>query len=160
MKLKSEIEDVFSEVPYPGDDNLVEKAYPEYLEAAAVFKGIRWQDWKECPREFLLKATQNISFLSPAAFRYYLPLYMIQCLVDYACSYPFPGEVITMLAPSSCPGQDFLTPRLQPLTGRQLSTIISFLEYMKRAHAEDLPAYPLDEAIKAVSAVLGNKNNQ
>lgn len=95
LRLKMEIEAAFADVPYPGDGNLVETRIPEDLDAAKFFKGVKWQDWKEKPGQLLSPEVKSyLFFLSPAAFRYYLPLYMIFTLTDYFASDLRADEVI------------------------------------------------------------------
>lgn len=49
-ELKREIEEAFADVPYPGDDQL-EEPYPSDVGGMEVFRGCRWQDWKDKPWE-------------------------------------------------------------------------------------------------------------
>lgn len=155
--LKRQIEEAFASFPYPGDDKLVEKDSPEYLDVAERFKGKHWIDWKDHPTELLMKTVGDLSFFSPAAFCYYLPLYMLQVLLNNT-EYPFSGEVIGNLAPLSTPwGNGWVKKRLSLMNPSQLVAVLAFLKYIKEKQGDDLRTYPLDEAVTTVSKAMAGK---
>ncbi|MBT8446816.1 MAG: hypothetical protein HKO62_01005 [Gammaproteobacteria bacterium] len=78
--LIARIEQAFSDVPYPGDDDLTDSTYGE--EPAALVEAFRGRtDWRALSSEFLNQAPDGwasaLSFFSGAAFRFYLPAYLI-----------------------------------------------------------------------------------
>lgn len=154
LSLKLQIEEAFTSFPYPGDDKLVEKDSIEYLEVAGRFKGKHWPDWKDRPTELLMKTVGDLSFFSPEAFCYYLPLYMLQGLLDNT-EYPFTGTVITCLAPSSVTNQ--ANRRLVVMNYAQLAAVLAFLKHIKETQCEAFHTYPLDEAITTVSETMAGK---
>lgn len=154
--LKREIEEAFASLPYPGDDNLVEKDSIEYLEVAGRFRGKHWQDWKDSPTGLLMKTVGDLSFFSPVAFCYYLPLYMLQGLLDNT-EYPFTGDVITCLDPAVIPGTDRVSRRLGAMNHAQLTAVLAFLKYISEKQGTAFRTYPLDQAITAVSAAMAEK---
>ncbi|MBI4801750.1 MAG: hypothetical protein HY796_04410 [Elusimicrobia bacterium] len=151
LRLKEKIEAAFADVPYPGDNNLVETRIPEDLDAVKYFRGVKWQDWKDKPAEFLnSKANDYSFFLSPAAFRYYLPLYMILVLTDYAASGNRAGEIITSLEALGAIDKkirDHAKRQLSPMTAAQLKVILEYLEFFKRKHGADYIIEDIDSAI-------------
>ncbi|MBI4655176.1 MAG: hypothetical protein HY746_00360 [Elusimicrobia bacterium] len=161
INLKKEIELAFADVPYPGDDDLVDGIDPESMDTAECFKGIKWQDWKEKPSQFLNpKFNSDLFFLSPAAFHYYLPLYMIFSLTDYEHANLFTGEIIMATRPASIELSEYVRKRLEVMTDRQLQIIIAFLKFIKQRHGNDwLPTYPLNEAIENVQSFINRKRS-
>ena len=151
--LKRQIEEAFAAFSYPGDDNLVENDSIEYLEVAGRFKGRRWLDWKDSPTDLLMKTVGDLSFFSPVAFCYYLPLYMLQGLLNNT-EYPFTGTVITCLAPSATFGTNQVSRRLGAMNRAQLAAVLAFLKHIKEKQYADFVTYPLDEAIAAVSGAM------
>lgn len=151
LKLKSEIETAFAEVPYPGDGNLIETRIPEDQDAAEFFKGVKWQDWKEKPGQLLSPRVNGyLFFLSPAAFRYYLPLYMIFALTDYYASDSLPGEVISSVTFGGIDPKlrEHTERRMSGMTSAQLKVILDYLEFFKREHAGDWSGWHIDDGIK------------
>lgn len=70
----------FSDVPYPGDDNLTDSTYGE--EPAALIKDFSGKtNWQALTPEFLDQAPDGwgtaLCFFSGAALQFYLPAYLI-----------------------------------------------------------------------------------
>lgn len=150
LKIKAEIEEAFSDVPYPGYENLVHLQRPEDIDVAEHFKDVKWQDWKDDPSQFLtMKLNADLFLLSKEAYRYYLPLYMIQALIDFKNADLLPGEIISSLASSrNNPAQNiYVSRRIALMTPSQLKAILSYLEYFKREHGDAFSTWPIDEAI-------------
>ncbi len=153
LALKHQIEEAFSSIQYPGDDNIVEKDFPEYIDVAKRFGGKDWRIWKDNPGELLMDTVGDISFFSPQAFCYYLPLYMLNELF-IPSDYPFYGEVIGSLAPSSVSEVDnVVNRRLACMNRAQLRAVLEFLAFMKNK-IHNPTAYPLADAIANVSSAL------
>lgn len=159
LRLKLDIENAFSDVVYPGYENLVHIQRPEDIDVAEHFKGIKWQDWKEKPSQFLTTVSSGDLFLlSKEAYHYYLPLYMIQALIDFKTADLLPGEIITSLAPSANkPARNVhVSRRISLMTPPQLKAILSYLEFFKHEHGEKFSTWPIDEAITNIQRAIGN----
>ena len=148
-KLKAEIEAAFAAVPYPGDadDALVEHICPECLETAARFRGLKWQNWKDKPLELFSRGREHLLRFTPTAFHYYLPLYMVQSLVDYLHADIAIDEIISIWTPSP-EMTEHSQKRCQLMSAREIQAVISFLEFLKEKHGDNFPSSIMDEAIK------------
>jgi hypothetical protein len=75
-----QIEEAFGGVPYPGDERLL---YPGGVDDydIACLRGFR--DWRAIPEDVVSSAYAAPSFLSPAAFRFFLPAFMRFVLRNY-----------------------------------------------------------------------------
>jgi len=71
MDLREEIELAFTDTPYPGDDNI---AGPNDEGTLEYFSG---KTWKGHSARELRKHSSSLYFLTPDAFRYFLPAYMV-----------------------------------------------------------------------------------
>jgi len=74
----------FENVNYPGDKNIINnpgRGCLEHDETEAFFKGKTWKDLTK-PDVSLPVNYADMNFLSSAAWRYYLPAYLIQALTD------------------------------------------------------------------------------
>lgn len=159
LRVKSDIEKAFADVPYPGYENLVHIQRPEDIDVAEHFKDIRWLDWKDKPSLVLSKVSSGDLFLlSKEAYRYYLPLYMIQALVDYEKADLFPSEIIHSLAPvANKPAiNKYVSRRISLMTPTQLKAILSYLEFFKREHGSKFDTWPIDEAITNIQLAINN----
>ena len=153
-KLKAEIEAAFAAAPYPGDadDALVEHFCPECLETAAWFRGLKWQDWKDKPLEQFSRGREHLLRLTPPAFHYYLPLYMVQTLIDYMYADIATDEIVSVWAPSP-EMTEYSQKRWRLLSAREIQAVISFLEFLKTGHDAELRP-ELGEAIKNARGLL------
>jgi hypothetical protein len=77
--VKDLIRRAFADTPYPGDDALVRSAGDEPDEVVELFRGR--DDWRTLSADFVDRAgaasPSALSFFSAAAFRFYLPAYLI-----------------------------------------------------------------------------------
>lgn len=133
--LATEIEEVFRTVPYPRDDRLVSAPHlgGEYAEIAAAFKG---RTWSSLDLEFLRYHHASLFFLTPEAYRYFLPAYLRVSVLSYRKADLIPGSVLYSLTPPADPGPDkdeFLS-RVATLSQGQKRVIRRFLEYLRDAH--------------------------
>ena len=132
--IKAAILDAFQEVPYPGDDLLVvdnSGRDPECREIATAFRG---RDWRTVSLQTLRENAEALPLLSPSAFRYYLPAYMIGCAEAYYDLDVVPDSVVFHLTP---PKErmgwewEFFWSRVQDFTAAQRHAIRLFLELME-----------------------------
>lgn len=146
------IQAAFADVPYPGD-NGIGKRVPgsnvytslETGSVEAFFAGRHWTEinWDVLWHEYEGQASACPTFMTPAAFRYYLPAYMLMALQGI--------DVVDMLASSTVQN---LIPRLFPDTGdaegdgrlgrnireltiEQRAAVAAFLLAMQEAYRED-----------------------
>jgi len=76
-RLSKVIEKAFAHVRYPGDTALL---HPGYSGADAEVQGFQGKastsDWRRIPREVVEENYCSLPFLSPQAFRFFLPAYL------------------------------------------------------------------------------------
>ena len=97
--VKKEIEDAFENVKYPGDEHLL---HPRSYDSSEVedFQGKHWKSWKELPREIINSNHSTLCFLSPEAYPFFLPAYMIYGLEDPPDSNVLMFTVYNLTAPA------------------------------------------------------------
>jgi hypothetical protein len=79
-ELRAAIESAFAAVPQPSPDALVsgDVGYdPEYRDVAESFEG---KHWRELSPAFVREHRDALPLLSPAAFRFFLPAYLLACI--------------------------------------------------------------------------------
>jgi len=91
-----------------------------------------------------------LCFLSPEAYPFFLPAYMIYGLEDPPDSNVLMFTVLDLIAPApSDPGlKEYFLSQIAKLTREQKKAITSFLEYVKEQHED----YLLDEADEALQS--------
>lgn len=92
------IRDSFSNVPYPGDGNLVSHRCSECDRVRDAFRTMKWEDLPDNIAEILQQNNLGfISFLTPAAFRFYLPGLMIANVENYKETGAIADSLISIL---------------------------------------------------------------
>jgi len=154
--LKQEIATAFADVPYPGDDGIVDGNNPYDLEAAALTAAFKGKHWKQLtPQELRY---HGLAFLSPKALHFYLPAYLIGSLYDYGeTTYTdiLPSTVLSLTLADGGTAQDQMLRqrdlnRFAVFTPTQKRAIRSFLEYVR----DELPGEG-DESRKALELYWG-----
>lgn len=141
---KTKIRDAFANAEYPGDDNLVTDGGcdPGCREIAAAFRG---KAWDSISTQMVREYNGALPLLTPAAFRYYLPAYLLGCIdsrqkVDFAWD-----SVITHLTPPW--KSEFFTERAEGFMDLQADALVAFLRFVDDAEwAEDWEPPPKSPA--------------
>lgn len=81
--LRREIEEAFSDVPYPGDNNIVSHKCWECDEILETMRGTHWKDWVTGPPENCRELMGALFLLTPEAYRFYFPAYLIHSIEYY-----------------------------------------------------------------------------
>ncbi len=71
------ITDSFESLEYPGDLNIVYDNTGTHLECMEVQQAFQGKHWCEVTDEVLLRQNAGLFFMTPAAFRFYLPAYLL-----------------------------------------------------------------------------------
>lgn len=141
-RLKEEIQEAFADVPYPGDDQLV--THTDYFERDAIKTFFKGKDWRDINIEWLSHEYPQdpsacLGFMTPQAFRYYLPAYLLVSIDNLPESDVTPETTVWALTAPETPGPDMdrFVARMDGLTKRQAQAIKSFLEFRKAEYADD-----------------------
>lgn len=150
-ELRHLIEVAFAGVGYPGDDRLVYDTSGCCLECKDVAAAFRGKHWKEIPLDVLRYHSSAIFFLTPEAYRFYLPAYLIAGSVNYDEADVIPDSVVFSITPPS-DERDFddYRRKMEGFTPLQRKALRSFLEFLKKHHAEDFPLGELDKALASL----------
>jgi len=75
------INEAFADVPYPGNNQIIDFRCDWDLEAAEVYRYFGKKHWREIDWKILRDAgTDAIFFFTPQAYRFFLPAYQIACM--------------------------------------------------------------------------------
>src|SRR5690242_6376040 len=126
-ELEAQVRAAFANVPYPGDDNIASAGAWEPAAIAEVLRGKDWRDLKGVDFDF----GSAPSFLTPAAFRYYLPALLLNLLEDRGSPTYFDslaGSTLFSLEPFEWDA-GFLAVRLALLSREQRAAVRDVLRY-------------------------------
>ena len=125
LSLIERIEDVFGDVPYPGDDDLI--STPDHVKACeecgGLHKSLAGKTWREvCDNHELAgELSHAMSFFSAAGWQYYLPAYLIQRVRHRAFS-------SSDFAPDNDPQLvEYWNRRIERLTVAQCGCVVAYL---------------------------------
>jgi hypothetical protein len=134
--LPAVIASAFATAPHPGDDALVIGAVdydPEYREVANAFAR---KHWRELSPAFVHEHRDALPLLTPAAFRFFLPAYLLACLEAEQDLDTAPLNVALSLTPPAGETAAFAA-RTAAFTAAEASAICAYLEAAQ--HLEGLP---------------------
>lgn len=146
----------FAQIPYPGDNYIVDNYPWDDSERNAVleyFIGKSWGDinYKRLNHDYEMDPSACLSFMSDQAYRYYLPAFLLLCLESYDEADIIVNNVIYSLSPPedshSNAMKKFLS-RMSEFTLEQKTSIRSFLEYIQELHGNDFPKNEPASALK------------
>lgn len=80
IAVRATIRKAFARTPYPGDEKLVIARAGEDPECDQIAESFRGKNWRELPAGVIRGFADSLPLFTPAAFRYYLPAYMLASL--------------------------------------------------------------------------------
>lgn len=162
--LKSDILAAFSGVPRPAE--VADCLDPiEAERCRKLLGGKQLEDWKDRPLEALADGIHmtQLSFISDAAYQYYLPLYMLAAALHYEDTDVLPEELISSMSRKDDPklNKRFFEDRFRSFSGAQLRAVIAFLGFMRQRHYRgehlDMVRKDVDFAVQSIQSLLTAK---
>jgi hypothetical protein len=123
-----EIEEAFADVPYPGDDKLVDN--PDLYGRDMIIEAFRGKHWKEITIDVLYWHRDSIGLFSPEGFRFYLPCFMIGALLHIGETDTLWQSVFFDLTPRELEGprRDWFDAWVRLLDVRQKAAVRRYVE--------------------------------
>ena len=156
--VRRRINAAFANARYPGDDNIGYDKTGEHLECKQVAEHFRGTTWQNVDLAFLQKYAERadvsatLTFMSPEAFRYYLPAFLLVVAEHFGEVDVLVQTVISSITPRRDQSDrtlvEFVRKRLEGFTLEQRQAIRLFLEYMKREHGQEYLFGELDAALE------------
>lgn len=128
--LKARVAAAFADVPRPAAGGLVQCGCDECAGVARSFAGL---SWREVGAEVLEENYDKLPLFSPAAFRHFLPAYLLHSLEHFefagVCEY-----TLYQLTPGKEDGASaaFYAARFEPFTPEQMEAVYAFLDLALR----------------------------
>jgi hypothetical protein len=128
--LKAKVAAAFADVPRPAPGEIVPCGCDECAGVARSFAGV---SWREVGAEVLEENYDKLPLLSPAAFRHFLPAYLLHSLGRFenagVCEY-----TLYALTPGKAGGAaaEYYRARFSRFTPEQMEAVYDFLELAER----------------------------
>ena len=138
--LRTQIEEAFADVPYPGDENLYDgwQLDDDYEDVINNLTGKHWRDLIPKRRGQHNPLTKDIIFCSAAAWQFFLPAYMIADMMSGE------SELYTFEPERSERLRDHVERRFSRLNAKQCAAVASYLRYagaLIDKKQEEMPQY-------------------
>ena len=156
--VKAKVREAFDASPYPGNENLVVDQSGHDPEGMAIASAFRGKGWEDVSVEMLRSHADALPLFTPAAFRYYLPAYMIGAIDHYYdLDVALDGVLFNLTPPKERSGWewDFFWARAQQFEESEREAIRSFLELMDRYEHADWASEGMEQPGDRVGPALG-----
>jgi Uma2 family endonuclease len=133
IKAVEQIETAFVETPYPGDEN-ISTDRDEIDERI-----LRSKHWRDLSLETIYKVRNGLSFLTPEAYRFYLPAFMRATLLHYYQVDTLSSSLISHLSPEKRGDQlyNFFLSMNGNFNRVEQQAIVAFLEALFSLYPEE-----------------------
>ncbi|WP_353928957.1 DUF6714 family protein [Okeanomitos corallinicola TIOX110] len=128
--LKAQIEQAFAGVEFPGDDHLSDTYDQSEIED---FQGNNWQHWNQIDCYLVNKNYSSLVFLTPEAFRFFLPIY-IMCGLEHPSSNTLEFTVYSLILRNNSDDPELSKLCLSwfnILNSEQKKAVVLFLKYVR-----------------------------
>jgi hypothetical protein len=151
------IRSAFASTPYPGDDRLVTDDGGRDPETRDVAKMLSGQRWDQVSLDTLRARAESLPLLTPEAFRYYLPAYMLGVFEHWNDVDVVRDSVLYNLTPPnerSGRKWEFFRTRADQFTPSEGAAIASFLRFMSDRYQADWAASGMTPPTDRVAPAL------
>lgn len=145
--------DAFADTAAPDAAAIAPDCWDLDLERSEIRSAFGEYAWHELPPATLARHRQALFFLTPTAWAYYLPAYMLAAIDAYGEVDTAVTEIASSLTPSRDPDIEATRKaRLAALTEKQLGVLLTFIEWAAGEHADDIDEDDRDTIVDAIIA--------
>ncbi|MCF2145864.1 hypothetical protein IQ276_005190 [Desmonostoc muscorum LEGE 12446] len=149
-KLILDIEKAFSNVEYPGDDEIVYDNTGYHLECNEIKEVLKGKDWRSLSLDMLRYHAEGLFFLTPEGYRFYLPAYLLASIRSYREADMIPTTIVHSLnAPQEQDSEMApFSSRISNFNQDQKTVIKRFLEFLRTKYTGVTSLERIDTALK------------
>jgi uncharacterized protein DUF6714 len=156
--VKASIHEAFASTPRPLDGDLVPTDPGEDSECDEIAANFQGKTWREVSTETIQRHTDSLPLLTPSAFRYFLPAYMLASLGPASAGF-HPVDVMNfvlfgLVPPESNEDPKYFMARARQFNLEERQAIASYLKLVaERQKAEwggNVPKPKSDEFARAI----------
>ncbi len=135
--LRKEIDEAFGSLPYPGDDQIIQKGTQDYEETMALLSGKHWKDIS--PSDLVFNG-EYIAYTKPLGFQFFLPAWLLAMIQDDVDTDVLPDDMVwSFTVPKSGEPGGFLNSTASKLDHRQWQVVRHVLEFMRDSDFDVAP---------------------
>jgi hypothetical protein len=140
--LANTITDAFVSVAHPGPQHLVIDEAKNHTLAQRIMRDLADKHWRDLSLGLLRQHTETLFFLSPQAYHFYLPAYMLASVLYTKNAHEIPdGLVQSLAAPLYESGQKQRLLNISALlTAPQKTIVLDMLNYLNTEHRDQFPS--------------------
>lgn len=143
--LLQHIDEAFRAMEYPGDENIVMDNSASDLESQKIKGLLKGHHWRDLPFEVMDQLRTALPFLTPAAYRFFLPAFMAYSVTDFDRADLIPFELVqTLTLPEASDLERIregakMHPEVQPFSAAEWEGILKMLgEYQASGQAKSV----------------------
>ena len=147
QQVADQIDKAFADTPYPQG---------EHIGWDGIDDTLRGKHWRDIPLDIIIRERSELSFLTPAGFRFYLPAFMLAALRHYDEVNTLSGYLVASLSPE--PQKDLIDPtkpdytdwlrkRVAPFKLDEAEAVWAFLKSCRLLHAVDFNNSPYGDLL-------------
>ena len=122
QRVAAQIEDAFAQTPYPGDDKI---AKPD-TDGASLTRAFWGKNWRDVQLTTLSNYHVDLPLMTPEAFRYYVPAFMLATMFYYHHVSTLPmGLMHSLTPPDPTLLQKYLDKKTDPLKHSQITDFLN-----------------------------------
>ncbi|MEZ4672332.1 MAG: DUF6714 family protein [Anaerolineae bacterium] len=122
QRLGRHIEEAFADTPYPGDNHICK---PD-VDGSDLVRAFRGQDWRDLQLNTITNYHVDMALMTPEAFRYYLPAFMLAVVFYYGHVSTLPmGLMHSLTPPDAGLLQKYLEKKTDPLKHTQIGDFLN-----------------------------------
>jgi hypothetical protein len=158
VTVKASVRDAFARTPRPPNGDLVPTVPGEDPECDEIVANFQGKTWRELSAETIQYHADSLPLLTPSAFRYYLPAYMMTSLEPPSASF-HPEDVMCFVLLSLVPPEwhedrAYFMARARQFSPKERHAIARYLKLIaERKEAEwggDVPESQRNELARAI----------
>lgn len=141
QEFEAHVTEAFASITYPGDDSIGYDSTGYDPESAEIALDLRGKPWAELSKFDILRRKDSLALLTPEAFMFYLPAYLVNC-----AKYPFEVDTATTslrgsLTPPSSKASErtsaYFRSRTQSFSQEQCRVIVEYLDLAAEIQRDD-----------------------
>ena len=137
----------------PPADGVAYVSEGTHLECEEVRRAFAGRSWRSLGSDDLLQNKEALNFMTPRAFRYYLPAFIRITVERFSDSDVIPDTILGILLPTA-DGQlkKWRKERLDALSAGQASALRAFVEFLREKHSSEFDEDTLRDAIATIDS--------
>jgi hypothetical protein len=157
--LLDRINDAFGKETAPPADDVAYAPQGTHMECDDVRRAFAGKDWRSLGADDLLQNKEALDFMTPRAFRFYLPAYLRFSVEHFTESDVIPDTILGILLPTVDEQlKKWRKERLDALSTGEAYVLRAFVEFLRERHRSEFDEETLNAAMAQIdSGIQGRR---